>query len=250
MLCFRRPYWSGLACAICAARSFASLRSWPKKALPKRPPANRLCPRRPKTHGARETKARKFELPGFTPQREAAALSFVREHHAELALLLGHLKGVKLKEYERAIRELFRSSERLAQIKDRDEDRYKIELQVWKLDSRIRLMAARLSMTPGDESLQEDLRAAFLRKTDLQLQRLELDRARAEARQRRLEASIEKLTEARERLADRSVKQLLMSVTKRPAGLSKPKRAERSLFEVKTPSGARIDKPGSSPNKK
>src|SRR6478736_3014044 len=55
-----------------------------------------------------------------TPEREAAAMAFVKQHHPELADLLTMLKAGNQKEYEKAVRELYRTSERLAQIQERD----------------------------------------------------------------------------------------------------------------------------------
>ncbi len=46
--------------------------------------------------------------PAFTPEREAAALSFVKQHHPELEELLSQLKSGNRPEYRRAINELFR----------------------------------------------------------------------------------------------------------------------------------------------
>ncbi len=52
-----------------------------------------------------------------TPDAEAAALAFVREHHPELAELLARLKPMKLAEYQLAVRELAAVSKNLAAIK-------------------------------------------------------------------------------------------------------------------------------------
>src|SRR5689334_8604162 len=56
-----------------------------------------------------------------SPEREAAVMTFVRRHHEELEALLIHLREARPKEYEKALRELFRVTERLGQIQDRDE---------------------------------------------------------------------------------------------------------------------------------
>ena len=56
---------------------------------------------------------------GFTEEREAAAMTFVRMNHPELASLLDQLKLNDVAEYQRAIRELFHSSEKLAQLQER-----------------------------------------------------------------------------------------------------------------------------------
>jgi hypothetical protein len=94
---------------------------------------------------------------GFTPEREAAALTFVRMHHAELAELLERLKTRRPQEYQKAIRELFRASERLASSQEQQPLRYELELQEWKLSSRIQLLVARMSMNRTPE-LEQELR--------------------------------------------------------------------------------------------
>ena len=79
-----------------------------------------------------------------TPEREAAVMTFVKQHHAELAELLVQLKASNSKEYEQAIRELFRTSERLAQIQERDMPQYELELKHWQVQSRVQLLSARV----------------------------------------------------------------------------------------------------------
>lgn len=94
---------------------------------------------------------------GFTPEREAAALTFVRMHHAELADLLVPLKQADPTEYQRAIRELFRTSERLALLKERQPRRHELDLRAWKLNSRLQLLVARITMAPSKD-LEDELR--------------------------------------------------------------------------------------------
>src|SRR5438132_8650434 len=83
-------------------------------------------PKAAKTPG--QPAARDDKLPTFTPEREAAALTFVRQHHSELADLLSELKTSNEAEYQRAIAELFRKSEQLADTQARDPRRYELEL--------------------------------------------------------------------------------------------------------------------------
>ena len=81
-----------------------------------------------------------------TPEREAAAQLFAERHHPELARLLGRLRETNPEEYKKAIQELFATSERLARLMGRTPERYELELAAWKVDSRIRLLAARSAM--------------------------------------------------------------------------------------------------------
>jgi|GEM_PF-1394116 hypothetical protein len=149
----------------------------------------------------------------ITPQREAAAISFAQEHHPELAGLLGHLKRNNKRQYERAIRELFRTSERLAQAKERDNARYELELEIWKVESQIRLLVARLTMSPGDEAMEDKLRALLMERVDLRIQRQRIERDRLAARVQKLEESIASLEGEREALVDQSYSKLIESVS-------------------------------------
>src|ERR1044072_4454752 len=97
-----------------------------------------------------------------TPEREAAVLTFVQRSHAELADLLRALRDTQPSEYERAIKEIFRTTERLAQIQERDPLQYELEIVVWTAQSRVQLLAARLKMEESDElvaKLREALKA-------------------------------------------------------------------------------------------
>src|ERR1700719_964914 len=96
----------------------------------------------------------------LTPEREAAAITFVRQHHAELVDLLNQLKESKPAEYQAAIRELFQTSERLAPLSEQAPPRYELELEAWKVKSRIQLLAARSTMS-GDKSFEDQLHAAL-----------------------------------------------------------------------------------------
>ncbi len=156
-------------------------------------------------------------LPVFTPEGEAAALKFVGENHRELAALLKQLKMNSPEEYKRAIRELFRTTEKLAQTKSTDVDRYDLDLEGWKIDSEIRLLAAKLTMG-DDEELRGKLRKQFAEKNKLQVQRLELEKRRAEQRLKKIDENIEKLKRDQDQIADRQMTEILRTVRKeRPA---------------------------------
>jgi hypothetical protein len=128
----------------------------------------------------------------ITPEREAAAMTFVRQHHAELSELLIYLKESAPREYERAVRDLFRASERLAQIQERDSAAYELELNLWKARSRAQLISARLQMA-DDPQLRDELRAALTDEYDLRVRVLKNDRERLADRLRNLDEQIGRL---------------------------------------------------------
>jgi hypothetical protein len=76
-------------------------------------------------------------------QNEADAIAFVQEHHPELVSLLQSLKSMRKKEYEMAIREIVRTKKRLETLAKREADLYVMELEAWKLKSKIDLMMAK-----------------------------------------------------------------------------------------------------------
>lgn len=162
------------------------------------------------------------KVAGFTLGREAAAMTFVGQHHPELAELLVQLKESDVREYRRAIHDLFRTSERLAQIQEQEPARYEQELDAWKLKSRVQLLAARLRMTPGDEALRLQLKQTLLEQIDHQRARLDSERLRMAERLERLDAHLEKLQSNREQMAERQLQQLTSG--RKRSGQGKPSR--------------------------
>ena len=167
----------------------------------------------PKSASERPAKntAKEERPPAFTPEREAAALSFVRQHHPELGDLLSQLKTGNRNEYRRVINELFVTSERLALSQERDPAKYELDLRIWKIDSRIRLLAARLAMSDS-ELLQGELKDLLLEKQDVQLEQQMLERQRITTRLERLDAAIERVRSHRESEAQKALAKVLQEV--------------------------------------
>ena len=70
-------------------------------------------------------------------------MEFAQQHHPELASLLKHLAGAKSPEFKRAISQLSTEIARLDRVKERTPQRFETELDVWKLESKTRLLLAR-----------------------------------------------------------------------------------------------------------
>jgi hypothetical protein len=176
-------------------------------------------------------KAQKAGEVALTPGREAAALTFARLHHPELADLLDHLKDANRKEYQRALRELFQASERLARLGERSPERYELSLAAWKIDSRIRLLAARMTMT-DDPALEDELKAALEERLEIRLAQHRDERARTAERLETLNRSIEALEGDREAVLARELEKVKRGLggakksAPRPAGQGKAERPE------------------------
>ncbi len=76
-------------------------------------------------------------------QSEREAIEFVQEHHPELVSLLESLKSMREKEYQMAIREISKSKKRLDGFAKRGPEIYMVELDAWKIQSKIDLLVAK-----------------------------------------------------------------------------------------------------------
>jgi hypothetical protein len=166
----------------------------------------------PAEGAAKPAKASK-RVAGFTEEREAAAMTFVRMNHPELAALLDQLKLNDVSEYQRAIRELFHSSEKLAQLQERNPKRYPMELEAWKLNSRIRLLVARLTMSP-DPKIEDELRQALVQQVGLRKATLEDDRERLQHRVAELNEQLKKLDEQQNASVEQRMAKLLSDASR------------------------------------
>jgi len=163
-----------------------------------------------------------------TPQREAAVMTFVQRNHAELADLLSYLKTSQPEEYERAIREIFRTTERLDQIQDRDPLQYELEVAAWTAQSRAQLLAARLKMGSSDELLKQ-LREALTTQNEAKLALLKHDRQRVADRLNKIDGEIARFESDREKVIDRQVQLLTRTAGEgRPAKLGAKNAAKQA----------------------
>lgn len=153
------------------------------------------------------------ESPAFTKEREAAALTFVREHHPELGDLLAQLKQHNTREYQRAVRDLFRDSERLAQEQERNPKRYALDLAAWKLNSRIQVLVAQLSMSPNPD-VEQQLRQALLEQAQLRREQLVAERERLSAKLAEIDRD---LSDNMDQRVDTQLQKLLSGMPKVPA---------------------------------
>ena len=149
----------------------------------------------------------------LTPEREAAALEFAQSHHPELVKLIEPLKTSNHREYQRAIRELFRTVERLALLRDAHPQRYELELRSWRLNSHIRLIAARMTMAGDNEAEQrEELKELLRERFDVKQQLLALELIEQQARVEKLQSEAKQLEGKRDQTVDREAEQLLKTL--------------------------------------
>ena len=156
---------------------------------------------------------------GVTPERQAAVMTFVQRNHPELADLLAHLKVRQPEEYETAVRELFRTTERLAQIQERDPLQYELEVNLWTAQSRVQLLTAKLMMGATEE-LKADLRTAIGEQIDARVALLRHQRQKAADRLANLDREINKVEEGRDAVIEKQLQVLTRAASEgRPTGI-------------------------------
>ena len=240
--------WRFLACCVlvlvCLQHSFAL-------AAPTKPPAGERSAKATNAGGEqRPTRAKKAaKTAAYTPEREAAALAFVGQQHPELTPLLSQLKANKPKEYEAAIRDLFRTSERLAGIQERNPERYALEIENWKLRSQLQLVAARATMPepPGQDAARRaheaELRRLLDQQVDGRVKLLQFDREQLLERADELQSQITALQSDRADEVERRFERLMSKVEKsrrsrRDAGKPRANQAAPKLTEKGKPGDA------------
>jgi hypothetical protein len=151
-----------------------------------------------------------------TPEREAAVMTFVQRNHPELAELLTHLKANQPRGYEQAIRDLHRTTERLASVQERDLALYELEAKAWTAQSRVQLLAARLRMGES-EMVRKELREALGVQADARLAVLKHQRGQAAERMAKMDGEISKLENSRDEVIEKQMQALQNSLPSRQA---------------------------------
>ncbi|MBI1310919.1 hypothetical protein GC176_06385 [bacterium] len=160
---------------------------------------------------------------------EKAALGFARAQHPELADLLDALRRSNLPAYQSALRDVSRDAERLKKMAERDAERYQLSLQIWNLDSRIRLEIARLSMS-SDSEVESRLRPMIEERQAVRIALLEVDYQR---QKERFEKVSEQLAATRKSSDDRVAAEIdriqrLISAKSKTRTLAAGSRSEKS----------------------
>lgn len=174
------------------------------------------------------------ELPIFTEEREAAALVFVRKHRPEMARMLEHLKENHREHYERHIRDLFRTSERLANLRQRDSEHAKLALKGWQLESRLHMMAAQMAQHPDQvEKRKEALQKGFEELIDIQIQIAARQVAQLQNQVKMATERHEKMKARRKQMAQQRLEQVLQAIHKKRAHPPETPKSSKELKPVK-----------------
>jgi hypothetical protein len=141
-------------------------------------------------------------------KRQEELLAFVKEHQPQLEKLLRLLRKNRSDEYQSAVEDLDRDERRISSFKDKDPQRYQIELNLWITKSQISLLVAQLSVKDSPE-LQKQLRQNVARFFQLRQQQLISDKQRLQERLSRVEENIERIKNERPELIERQFQSYL-----------------------------------------
>ncbi|MCI0492439.1 MAG: hypothetical protein L0Z07_05850 [Planctomycetes bacterium] len=155
----------------------------------------------------------------FTPEREAAALTFVRANLPELLPVLEDLKIRQSAEYQRAICDFFWTSETLATIRQQDPKRYNLALQMWRLETQTHLLTSQLVRQPADaERLRAELEQTVQQLVDVQIETSAYDVERLESQVRRAQGRHQRLADRRDELVRERLDALSQAIEQSVSG--------------------------------
>ena len=132
------------------------------------------------------------ERRGARAQSDRSAAKFARKHHPELADLLERLRSSNPRAYRAAMQDLSKDRLRLERLRERAPQRYDFELQLWTMNSQIRLLAAQAARGNVDE-IRPQLQNLLQKRREFQLDRLRQERDRVARRLQRVENRIDDL---------------------------------------------------------
>ena len=156
-------------------------------------------------------------------EQESESMDFVQSHHPELVALLQRLKSVKRDEYETAIRDIVKVRKRLETLEKRDSKLHGVELDAWKLQSKIDLLLAR-AVAQDKEFDSSALRTLVQKRVENQKERLELELANLLERQKQIKESLGRLDGHEEERISQQLSALMKRVDSKrvKSGKNKP----------------------------
>lgn len=185
-------------------------------------------PEGPKAKG--EAKAGKAKSnAALTADQEQEALAFARNQHPELADLLVKLQEKNPKEFEKALQELHRAQQRLSRLAEQNPQRFPLELNLWKVDSRIRLVMGQMMLERDSE--EAELKALINERRNLKIELLKFDRSQAAEKVASLDRQLEQLQRDAESDTEKELAKV-RQLAKKPGKAAKKKQLKLDAKEA------------------
>lgn len=161
--------------------------------------------------------------------QETKSMEFVQSHHPELVSLLQLLKSMKRDEYEIAIRDIVRVRKRLEVLEKRDPPMYSIDLDAWKLQSKMDLLLAK-AVGRDTELDTNALRNLVEQRIENQKKRLALELERLLERKKQITESMERIEGHEQERVSQQLAALIKKVDakkKSPPNKNKPAKKDQ-----------------------
>lgn len=136
-----------------------------------------------------------------------AAMEFATQHHPELARLLEQLEKSRPNEFARAIRDLNKQLQQLEITREKNPTRYDAQLESWKLESQIRVLTARWSLS-RDAELEAQIRGLLKQRREAKMAQLKADKERLLEQQRKIDEQLTALSDPMDSQVDKEWEQL------------------------------------------
>lgn len=145
-----------------------------------------------------------------TGKMKSELMAFVKKHHPELRQLLNQLEERHPDKHAVALRSLYRKYERVQRFED-DPEKHESALMQWKLNSRIDLAAAQVSLKDSPE-VRNELKQLVSKRLDARQEQLVGELARARQRIERIESQLDRLDTDREAEVERQINAAMKAV--------------------------------------
>jgi hypothetical protein len=201
---------------------------------PKRPPASRGAADRNREirHDASDRSL--DEVGSAFDEVESTVVRMVNDHLPELKPLLAQLRNKEPEQYKRAIRDLAKSSRRLAAAEKRGPEAFELEVRTIRAQTSVNLLVAKLRVRDR-ESDRKALRKATetLRHAELERTRHEVKllQARLERLQKHVQTARQELQEKEQHLdqhIERSLQTFLRKAGRKDSERKSPRRERKS----------------------
>ena len=136
-----------------------------------------------------------------------AAMEFATQHHPELARLLEQLEKSRPNEFSRAIRDLNQQLQQLERTREKNPTRYDAQLESWKVESQIRVLTARWSLS-RDAELETQIRGLLKQRREAKMAQLKADKERLLEQQRKIDEQLTALSDPMDSQVDKEWEQL------------------------------------------
>lgn len=198
---------------------------------------------------ANGTRAVSSRAQSLTPVQIERAKEFAATHHPELGELLGRLESYDEPSFVEAIQELLRTMDRLEKLSEKNTERGRVELEDWKLTSRIRLLAARLAMADAlpVENPEASSRTIKQEIRELLIERAELRKSSLTAERQRLQDRLEKVNRQLSELSERERQNIERELDRLEANASQAKTRQKAAQKEKSTQNTRPRSPSNAP---